>query len=40
MFDKINEPLGPRYRAELEDRSFADGASRKGEYAQRYADGR
>ena len=30
MFDIINDVVGPRYKAKLENRSFAQGASREG----------
>lgn len=30
MFDIINDVVGPRYKAKLENRSYADGASREG----------
>lgn len=40
LFDKINEALGPRYQAELEHRSYAPGANRKGDYAKKYAEQR
>jgi Family of unknown function (DUF5681) len=31
MFDIVNDAVGPRYKAKLENRSFAEGASREGE---------
>jgi hypothetical protein len=37
MFDTINDLVGARYQTELQDRSYAEGASRKGEYAEKYA---
>lgn len=30
MFDIVNDAVGPRYKAKLENRSYADGASREG----------
>jgi hypothetical protein len=30
MFDIINDAIGPRYKAKLKDRSYAEGASREG----------
>ncbi len=30
MFDMINDAVGPRYKAKLENRSYAEGASREG----------
>ena len=34
MFDIINDVVGPRYKAKLKDRSYAEGASREGEAAE------
>lgn len=31
MFDIVNDAVGPRYKAKLENRSYAEGASREGE---------
>lgn len=31
MFDLVNDAVGPRYKAKLEHRSYAEGASREGE---------
>lgn len=30
MFDMVNDAVGPRYKAKLENRSYAEGASREG----------
>lgn len=30
MFDIVNDAVGPRYKAKLENRSYAEGASREG----------
>jgi hypothetical protein len=30
MFDIVNDAVGPRYKAKLENRSYAQGASREG----------
>lgn len=30
MFDIINDAVGPRYKVKLQNRSYADGASREG----------
>jgi hypothetical protein len=30
MFDILNDVVGPRYKARLRDRSYAEGASREG----------
>lgn len=30
MFDQLNDLVGPRYKAKLENRSYAKGASREG----------
>jgi len=37
LFDTINEALPERYQTELQDRSYAKGATRKGEFAKRYS---
>lgn len=31
MFDIVNDAVGPRYKAKLQNRSYAEGASREGE---------
>ncbi len=31
MFDILNDIVPPRYKAKLENRSYAEGASREGE---------
>lgn len=36
MFDLINDLVGPRYRTELKDRSFKEGATRPGDMAKKY----
>lgn len=40
LFDTINEALPPRYRAKLKDRSHAEGATRKGEFEEKYKERR
>jgi hypothetical protein len=37
LFYQINEALPERYRKKLDDRSFAPGATQKGEFAAKYA---
>lgn len=37
LFDTVNEALPKRYRSELKDRSYAEGATRKGEFEAKYA---
>ena len=35
LFDRVNDRLPPRYRTVLKSRSYAEGASREGEFANR-----
>lgn len=36
MFDLVNELVGPRYKAKLENRSYAEGASREGKTLEEF----
>ena len=36
MFDIINDVVGPRYKAKLENRSYAEGASREGKTLEQF----
>lgn len=36
MFDLINDVVGPRYKAKLENRSYAEGASREGKTLEEF----
>ena len=36
LFDTINEALPPRFRKELQHRTYAPGASRKGDFEKKY----
>lgn len=40
MFDVINDAVGPRYKAKLENRSYAEGASREGKALQELRENR
>jgi len=36
MFDLLNDIVGPRYKAKLESRSYAEGASREGKTLEEF----
>lgn len=36
MFDLVNDAVGPRYKAKLENRSYAEGASREGKTLEEF----
>lgn len=40
MFDLLNDLVGPRYKAKLENRSYAEGASREGKTAEEFMQNR
>lgn len=36
MFDIVNDVVGPRYKAKLENRSYAEGASHEGKALEKF----